>query len=54
MYFLAVRGTSTRASRGYPEVVNTDSPNYAAMKEFCERYSIQWQEPQWHIFSLWG
>lgn len=57
MYFLAVPGTQTTARRGYPETVGTpDVPPeaVAAMRKFCDEHSIEWQEPSWHIFSLWG
>lgn len=57
MYFLALRGTKISASRGYPVAITTPTPTaeqIAAMRAFCEQHGIEWQEPSWHIFSLWG
>jgi len=57
MHFLALRGTKTRAARGYPQAVTAEAPSpeqIAAMRQFCEQYGIEWHEPAWHIFSLWG
>lgn len=57
MYFLAVRGTESRAWRGHPQAVTTGEvapEKVAAMREFCEKHGIEWKEPRWHIFSLWG
>lgn len=57
MRFLAIRGTHKRANRGYPVAITTPEipPDaVAAMKAFCDEHGIEWQEPQWHIFSLWG
>lgn len=57
-YFLAVRGTEQRASRGYPSEISTDKEitlsAVATMRLFCITYGIEWKEPQWHIFSMWG
>jgi hypothetical protein len=57
MYFLAARGTEQTAKRGYPEAVamKEATPEQAhAMRNFCEEFGIEWSEPKWHIFSLWG
>lgn len=57
MYFLALRGSKTKAWRGYPQVVATPRPmpeQIEAMKSFCADHRIEWQEPNWHIFSMWG
>jgi hypothetical protein len=57
MNFLAIRGTELRARRGYPQAAQlTDvSPEkIAAMKAFCAEHDIEWKEPAWHIFSMWG
>jgi hypothetical protein len=58
MYFLAIRGTEQTALRGYPEKINLDKDvteeKIAFMKEFCLKYDIEWQEPAWHIFSMWN
>ena len=56
-YFIAVRGTEQRARRGYPEKLEVPEVGRAkieAMREFCEKHGIEWEEPSWHIFSLWG
>lgn len=57
MYFLAVRGTEVKAWRGHPKTVTTGPIKQSqlnAMRKFCDDNGIPWQEPQWHIFSLWG
>lgn len=57
MYFLALRGSKTTARRGSPEKVATNPPDpqtIAAMRKFCEEHGIEWEEPAWHIFSMWG
>lgn len=57
MYFLAVRGTETSARRGYPQEVATpeiDPEKLSALRAFCEQNNIEWSEPKWQIFSLWG
>jgi hypothetical protein len=56
-YFLAINGTEVCASRGTPEKLNPktiDPAHLQAMKDFCEKYEIEWQEPAWHVFSYWG
>lgn len=57
MYFLAARGTEVRAYRGTPKEIDTPeipSATIDAMRAFCAEFGIEWQEPRWHIFSLWG
>lgn len=59
MYILSVRGTGKSASRGYPKIINpaelTVTPEkISALKNFCEKYNIEWQEPQWYLCSMWG
>lgn len=57
MYYLALRGSSVKANRGYPQDVYTNTPQpekIAAMKAFCDELGIDWQQPKWHIFSMWG
>lgn len=57
MYFLALRGSQSTALRGYPVAVTTPVPpaeQVSAMRAFCDQHGIKWQEPSWHIFSLWG
>lgn len=58
MYFMAARGSAVTAHRGTPVAVEADAGKYGpevidAMRAFCERHSIEWQEPKWHIFSMW-
>lgn len=58
MYFLAVNGTISVATRGYPQMVspNTEITDHQikALKKFCKTHDIEWQEPAWYIFSYWG
>ncbi len=57
MRFLAVNGTEMRANRGSPTAIKTPpiSPaSIEAMRSFCEQFDIEWQEPEWHIFSMWN
>ena len=57
MYFLAIRGTESRARRGYPQAVVAGevAPELvASARAFCEAHGIDWKEPAWHIFSMWG
>ena len=56
MYFLAVKGHSHSASRGYPkEIKNLEVDKEALQKatDFCKKYNIKW-EPKWYLASLWG
>lgn len=56
-YFIAVRGTEQRASRGYPvklDLHEVDSAKVQALREFCDQHGIEWGEPAWHTFSMWG
>ena len=57
MYFLAVRGTESKAYRGSPtkvEAAPIEPAQVQAMREWCGAHGIEWQEPAWHIFSMWG
>jgi len=57
MYFLAVRGTEHQARRGYPEKAPQraiEQSEIDALRAFCEKHGIEWQEPSWHIFSMWN
>jgi hypothetical protein len=56
MYFLAIQGTVTTARRGYPQVVELASiapEKEQALRDFCERFGIEWVEPRWTVFSYW-
>ena len=55
MYIIALRGTVTTASRGYPEEVATYEPDHVAVQHF-----MQWLldhnidgEPKWLLCSMW-
>ncbi len=61
MWFLTFRGTIERAKRGNPVAIEYDFLNQQIpddklnfLKEFCDEFGIEWQEPKWHIFSMWG
>jgi hypothetical protein len=57
MYFLSVRGTKQTALRGYPKAVTkmlTVPDAHQALRDFCTKHSITYQEPAWHIFSYWS
>lgn len=57
MHFLAVRGTENSARRGYPEKAPQrpiEQSEIDALRAFCEKHDIEWQEPCWHIFSMWN
>jgi hypothetical protein len=60
MFILAVKGTMTSASRGYPCEINPDElkvsdEKIAELKGFCEKYNIETDdEPKWWLSSLWG
>lgn len=57
MYFLAVRGTKQVALRGSPTDIvygHVHDVEIKALKDFCHRHDIAWQEPKWYIFSYWG
>jgi hypothetical protein len=54
MYFLAVNGTVAKCSRGYATKFDPATPDIAALKAFCEKYEIEWQEPAWHVMSMYG
>lgn len=62
MYFLAVRGSDELAIRGEPTALDPDyldtmrffPESIDAMRAFCNRHGIEWQEAKWHIFSMWN
>lgn len=59
MYILAVTGTVTTASRGYPKVIER-TPRTGAEKaedfhQFCNEHGIELDKPlQWLLCSYWG
>jgi hypothetical protein len=57
MYFLAIRGTEVRANRGSPQKVSTpaDCGDWeVTLQKFCAEHGIEYQDPDWHIFSDWN
>ena len=61
MYFLAVRGSAKTANRGFPKALDDEDLDASkfheggdAMYKFCTKHGIEWQAPQWHIFSMWS
>jgi len=54
MYFLAARGTVHSCRRGEATEFVPTTPNYAALKEFCDKYGIEWKQPAWHVMSMYG
>jgi hypothetical protein len=58
MYFLSIRGTQQTARRGYPTDIGLCKPmapdRVQALRDFCAKHSIPWQEPSWYIFSMWA
>lgn len=58
MYILAVRGTETTASRGYPETLDDALPTVPsekidAFKAWCAERGID-GDPKWILCSMWG
>jgi len=60
MYFLSIKGTERRASRGYPTFIEglpeVTSKQRSALKEFAEEYNFKYDEEKvgWHLFSMYG
>lgn len=59
MYFLAIRGTQKRASRGCPEPVSIDhfkisNEQIIAFNRFCVDIGVDPAEAYWQIFSMNG
>ena len=58
MYILTVRGTETKASRGYPAELDAAFPEVSedkiqAFKEWAAERGIE-GEPKWLLCSMWG
>lgn len=58
-YFLAVPGTVTTASRGYPERVNVfgDTQHLPGIKRFWDAMhdiGVPTEKAGWQIFSMWA
>lgn len=57
MYFLAVNGTQVEAYGGCPKsfkLPEISEEQIAALKAWCEKNGVEWQEPAWHLMSYWG
>lgn len=59
MYFLAIRGSNKRASRGYPERIRVDdfkitNEQMVAFNRFCVDIGVDPAQADWHIFSMNG
>ncbi len=56
MYILAVRGTVTTASRGYPQAVTTEDPDHTQVQRYMSWLSDHGieDEPKWLICSMWN
>jgi len=59
MFILAVNDTEMSASRGYPvefnpsDMVITEA-QIQVLKDFCEKYEIEYSEPKWYLCSILG
>jgi hypothetical protein len=57
MYIVALRGHTTKAWRGSPEVIeslNVDERLLSEAKIFCNKYGIPFDDPKWLLASYWG
>lgn len=59
MYILGIRGYKYSASRGSvveitPESLTVKEEDIAAFKKWCDSVGIEYQEPKWHLCSMWG
>ncbi len=57
MYFLALTGTRTTASRGCPQEIDPErvaDDRILEMCRFCQWAGVDWVEPKWQVFSVWG
>lgn len=64
MYYVAIKGLATSASRGYPEDVTRiadealglgrDSKEHAQLRAFVELNDLPWKEPTLLLMSVWG
>ena len=57
MWILAVPGTVTKASRGYPEQIQpplaVSVDGIIALEDFCEQWKLDGDGPAWWLASLW-
>jgi hypothetical protein len=60
MYILAVPGTYRSANRGYAVPIAKDDilmnqlVGIDKLRAFCNKYGIDWVEPQWLLCSMYG
>jgi hypothetical protein len=58
MYFICIRDSHHKASRGYPQKLGGDVVSLlgwnVVMREYCDRLGINWQKPQWELASVWN
>ena len=57
MYFLAVNGTQIVANRGNVKPLSLpiiSGEQITAMREWCCKHRIKWQEPKWCLMSDWS
>lgn len=57
MYFIALKNTEIRASRGSVKNVkmkDISEKEIQEFKNFCQKYDIKWVEPQWSLFGMNG
>lgn len=57
MYFIAVSGTKQTTRRGdvdEVEFTSVSADEIQALREFCDKTGIEWQEPRWRLMSYWG
>lgn len=58
-YILAIRGTETNVSRGStkeidPKEMVIPQEKIDFLKNFCEKYDIDYEEPKWLLASMYG
>ena len=57
MWILAAPSSVTTAYRGYPEVINpplaVSVEEVNALEEFCDRWELEGDGPDWWLCSLW-
>lgn len=58
MYILGLARTHTLASRGSPEEIDpvdmsVTEEEIKLLRDFCEKYNIEYSEPKWLLCSMW-
>jgi hypothetical protein len=60
MTYIAITGTETIASRGYPEeidpkkMIEPPPDQIQKLRDFIELAGLEWAEPRWWLVSYWG